>query len=90
MTITWVLSWPEDRSVEEQEDALCCYLIYMAECWFPLTPKMAMAFALLENTLKDNGIINSPRQIYNCDESFLPLEITVLRVFIDHLEQCRF
>ncbi len=31
-------------------------------------------FELLKKTLTDNGILGSPRQIYNCDETFLPLD----------------
>ena len=30
-------------------------------------------FNMLEKTITDNGLLNSPRQIYNCDETFLPL-----------------
>ena len=31
-------------------------------------------FKLLETTLDENGLKNCPRQIYNCDETFLPLD----------------
>ena len=31
-------------------------------------------FALLKKTLEDNNLSRSPRCIYNCDESFLPLD----------------
>ncbi len=31
-------------------------------------------FAMLKNTLEDNNRSRSPRCIYNCDESFLPLD----------------
>ena len=30
-------------------------------------------FNLLENTLTQNGLLSKPRQVYNCDETFLPL-----------------
>ena len=33
-------------------------------------------FDLLENVLKENNLINTPRQLYNCDETFLPLDTT--------------
>ena len=33
-------------------------------------------FDLLENVLKENNLINAPRQLYNCDETFLPLDTT--------------
>ena len=33
-------------------------------------------FDLLEKTMKDNGLTNRPRQIYNCDETFLCLNDT--------------
>ena len=33
-------------------------------------------FGLLENVLKENNLINAPRQLYNCDETFLPLDTT--------------
>ena len=33
-------------------------------------------FKLLEKTLDDNNLKNKPRQIYNCDETFLPLDYT--------------
>ena len=33
-------------------------------------------FTLLKKTRTDNGLMNSPRCIYNCDESFLPLDGT--------------
>ena len=32
-------------------------------------------FACLKTTLEKNGLINSPRQLYNCDETYLPLNI---------------
>ena len=120
----------------EEEEALCNYLLYVAERGFPLTRRMVMAFAwdmakrngkahllnpelgpgmrwwinfrkrhpditlrrvdkldrsraqcldpevvkdyftLLKKTLTDNSLMNSPRCIYNCDESFLPLDGT--------------
>ena len=31
-------------------------------------------FKLLKKTLKENGVVNSPRRLYNCDETFLPLD----------------
>ena len=33
-------------------------------------------FDLLNKTLVDNNLMNSPRQIYNCDETFMPLDST--------------
>ena len=33
-------------------------------------------FDLLKNTLIENNLMNSPRCIYNCDESFMPLDGT--------------
>ena len=33
-------------------------------------------FALLGKTLEENGLMNKPRQLYNCDETFLPLDGT--------------
>ena len=33
-------------------------------------------FNLLEKTLSENNLLRSPRQIYNCDETFLPLDYT--------------
>ena len=33
-------------------------------------------FKLLKKTLEENGLINSPRHLYNCDETFLPLDGT--------------
>lgn len=36
---------PKTVLSKEEEDALCTYLIYMAEHGFLLTPKMVMAFA---------------------------------------------
>ena len=33
-------------------------------------------FKLLETTLKDNNLLNTPRRLYNCDETFLPLDYT--------------
>ena len=30
-------------------------------------------FAILEDVLRDNSLIDKPRQIYNCDESGMPL-----------------
>ena len=121
---------------EQEEKALCSYLIYMAERGFPLTRRMVMAFAwaialrsgkgdrfnseigpgehwwinfrkrhpeislrkvdklersraecldpevvkeyfeMLEKTLSENGLMNNPRRLYNCDETFLPLDGT--------------
>ena len=121
---------------EQEEKALCSYLIYMAERGFPLTRRMVMAFAWaialrsgngdrfnpelgpgehwwinfhkrhpeislrkvdklersraecldpevvkeyfekLEKTLSENGLMNTPRRLYNCDETFLPLDGT--------------
>ena len=117
-----------------EEDALESYLIYMANCGFPLTCTMVKAFAwsiafkfgkagcfnedygpgekwwllfkqrhprlsfrrsdpldrnraealnpsilneyynLLNTVLIDNGILNNGRQIFNCDETFIPLD----------------
>ena len=31
-------------------------------------------YDLLHGVLNDNGILNSPRQIFNCDETFVPLD----------------
>ena len=42
-----------------------------AECLNPEVVKEY--FDLLKKTLDDNNITTSPRQIYNCDETFLPL-----------------
>ena len=40
-----------------------------------LNPKVVEEyFKLLETTLDENGLKNCPRQIYNCDETFLPLD----------------
>jgi len=33
-------------------------------------------FDLLEETLEKNNLKHSPRQLYNCDETFLPLDFT--------------
>ena len=33
-------------------------------------------FELLKALLERNGLMNSPRQLYNCDETFLPLDYT--------------
>ena len=33
-------------------------------------------FDLLHKTLVNNNLLNSPRQIYNCDETFIPLDYT--------------
>ena len=33
-------------------------------------------FALQKALLERNGLMNSPRQLYNCDETFLPLDYT--------------
>ena len=33
-------------------------------------------FDLLHKTLVNNNLLNSPRQIYNCDETFVPLDYT--------------
>ena len=45
-----------------------------AEC---LSPEViSNYFDLLEKTLTENELINKPRQIYNADESFLPLNET--------------
>ena len=45
-----------------------------AEC---LSPEVVSNyFDLLEKTLTENELINKPRQIYNADESFLPLNET--------------
>ena len=42
-----------------------------AEC---LSPEVVREyFDLLKKTFDDSGITTSPRQIYNCDETFLPL-----------------
>ena len=43
-----------------------------AEC---LSPEVVCEyFELLKKTLSDKGILNSPRSIFNCDETFLPLD----------------
>ena len=120
----------------EEEESLTQYLLYMAECGFPLTRTMVKAFAwaiakhsgndarfspeqgpsehwwqlfrkrhpnivlrksdslertrteafnevivteyfeILRNTLTTNNLTTSPRQIYNCDETFLPMNYT--------------
>lgn len=45
-----------------------------AEC---LSPEVVSEyFELLKKTLSDKGILNSPRHIFNCDETFLPLDET--------------
>ena len=31
-------------------------------------------FNSLENVLNENGLLNRPRQLYNCDETFIPLD----------------
>ena len=33
-------------------------------------------FEILRNTLTTNNLTTSPRQIYNCDETFLPMNYT--------------
>ena len=33
-------------------------------------------YDLLYSVLDDNGLLNSPRQIYNCDETFVPLDFS--------------
>ena len=33
-------------------------------------------FKLLETTLKVNNLLNTPRRLYNCDETFLPFDYT--------------
>ena len=33
-------------------------------------------FKLLKKILEGNGLMNSPRRLYNCDETFLPLDGT--------------
>lgn len=33
-------------------------------------------FDLLEDILKENNLINAPRQLYNCDETFLLVDTT--------------
>ncbi len=37
-------------------------------------------FNLLEKTLTENNILRSPRQNFNCDENFLPLDYTKEKV----------
>ena len=37
-------------------------------------------FTCLKTTLEDNNLINAPRQIFNCDETFLPLKISCAKV----------
>ena len=37
-------------------------------------------FACLKTTLEENNLINSPRQLSNCDETFLPLNISCEKV----------
>ena len=45
-----------------------------AEC---LDPNVVREyFELLRKTLSDNGLMNAPRRLYNCDETFLPLHGT--------------
>ena len=45
-----------------------------AEC---LDPEVVEEyFKLLKKTLEENGLVNSPRHLYNCDETFLPLDGT--------------
>lgn len=42
-----------------------------------LSPEMVREyFQLLKKTLEKNDLINSPRQLHNCDETFLPLDYT--------------
>ena len=33
-------------------------------------------FDLLEDVLKENNLVSAPGQLYNCDETFLPLDTT--------------
>ena len=33
-------------------------------------------YDLLYSVLDDNGLLNSPRQVYNCDETFVPLDFS--------------
>ena len=37
-------------------------------------------FACLKTTLENNGLTNAPRQLFNCDETFLPLNIPCSKV----------
>ena len=37
-------------------------------------------FTLLKSTLEENGLMNSPRQLFNCDETYLPLNIACEKV----------
>ena len=45
-----------------------------AECLDPEVVKKYIE--LLEKTLLEHGLMNSPRHLYNCDETFLPLDGT--------------
>ena len=37
-------------------------------------------FDKLKHTLEENGLVNTPRQLFNCDETFLPLNISCEKV----------
>ena len=37
-------------------------------------------FGCLKNTLEQNGVVNAPRQLFNCDETFLPLNTSCEQV----------
>ena len=39
-------------------------------------------FSLLRETLEEHGLKNRPGQIYNCDESGMPLEHTPPRLLL--------
>ena len=45
-----------------------------AECLDPEVVKEY--FELLKRTMNEHGLMNSPRRLYNCDETFLPLDGT--------------
>ena len=38
-------------------------------------------FDMLRNTLNTNNLTNSPRQKYNCDDTFLPMDYTREKIF---------
>ena len=49
-------------------------------------------FTLLSKTLDDSGLKNKPRQLYNCDETFLPLncikeKAVTWRCIVNHMGQ---
>ena len=59
-----------------------------AECLSPEVVKEY--FDLLKKTLDENGITTSPRQIYNCDETFLPLDETREKGIFSKKSKCAY